>query len=75
VSGRIACCFRTDIHFAAVVCLTGTPMNLCLCLASMQTVRIESLRMNLSIRDCIAEEFICTGHRCHILEYEIVRDF
>ena len=55
--------------------LTGTLMNLCLCLAWMQTVHIESLCVYPSIRDFMVVGFIWAGHRCHSLDSEIVRDF
>jgi len=58
-----------------VVRLTGTLMSLCLCLAWMQTVHIESLCVYLSIRDFILVGCIWANRRCHSLHSEIVRDF
>jgi len=58
-----------------VVRLTGTLMNLCLCLAWMQTVHIESSCVYPTIRDFMVVRFICASCRCHIPDSEIVRDF
>ena len=55
--------------------LTGTLMNLCLCLAWMQTVHIESSCLYLPIRVFMAVGCIWASHRCHSLDFKIVRDF
>ena len=58
-----------------IVRLTGTLMNLCLCLAWMQTVHIESSCVYPTIRAFMVVGFIWASRRCHILDSEIVRDF
>jgi len=58
-----------------VVRLTGTLMNLCLCLAWMQTVHIESSCVYPLIRDFLAVGFIWASLQCHSLDSGIVRDF
>jgi len=50
-------------------------MNLCLCLAWMQTVHIESSCVYPTIRDFMVVGFICASRWCHIVDSEIVRDF
>jgi len=55
--------------------LTGTLMNLCLCLAWMQTVHIESSCVYQTIRDFMVVGFIWASRRCHILDCEIMSDF
>jgi len=57
-----------------VVRLTGTLMNLCLCLAWMQTVHIVSSCVYPLTRDFMAVGFICASRWCHSLDSEIVRD-
>jgi hypothetical protein len=49
--------------------------ELCLCLAWMQTVHIESLLVCPLTRDCMAVGFKCASHRCQGLDSEIVRRF
>ena len=58
-----------------VVRLTGTLMNLCLCLAWMQTVHIQSSCLYPPIRVFMAAGCIWASRRCHSLDSEIVRDF
>jgi hypothetical protein len=55
--------------------LTGTLMNLCLCLAWMQTVHIELSCVYPLIRVFMAVGFIWASRRCHSLDSGIVRDF
>jgi len=55
--------------------LTGTLINLCLYLAWMQIVHIESSCVCPSIRDFIVIGFIWASRRGHILDSGIVRDF
>jgi hypothetical protein len=56
-----------------VVRLTGTLMNLCLCLAWMQTVHIESSCVYPPIRVFTAVAFIWASRRCHSRDSEIER--
>ena len=55
--------------------LTGTLMNLSLCLAWMQMVHIDSSCVYPSIRDSKVVGFIWDSRRCHIVDSQIVRDF
>jgi len=55
--------------------LTGTLINLCLCLTWMQTVHIESSCVYPLIRVFMAVGFIWASRRCHSLDSGIVRDF
>jgi len=58
-----------------VVHLTGTLMNLCLCMAWMQTVHIESSSVYPPIRVFMEVGFIWASRQCHSVDSEIVRDF
>jgi len=58
-----------------VVGLNGTLMNLCSCLAWMQTAHIESLCVHPPIRYFRVVGVIWASHRCHSLCSESVRDF
>ena len=58
-----------------VVHLTATLMNLCLRLAWMQTVHIESSCVYLTIRHFMAVGLPCVSRRCYILDSKIMRSF
>ena len=55
--------------------LTSIQMNLCLCLAWMQTVHIESSCVYPLIRVSMAVGYICASRQCHSLDSGIVSDF
>ena len=55
--------------------LPGIRNNLCLCLAWLPTLHIESSCVYPPITVFMVVGFIWVSHRCHTLDFDIVRDF